>query len=43
MLASWNFRHMVNFRRIQRYNDVNHDAGYAPLDIRSPMELEHEE
>ena len=24
---SWNFRHMVNFWRIQRYNDVNRDAG----------------
>ena len=32
-----------NFRRIQRYNDVNRDAGYAPLDIRNPMELENDE
>jgi hypothetical protein len=43
VLASWNFRHMVNFRRIQRYNDVNRDAGYAPLDIRCPRALENEE
>ena len=43
MLASWNFRHMVNFRRIKRYNDVNREAGYAPLDIRSPKELENED
>ena len=34
---------MVIFRRIQRYNDVNREAGYAPLDIRSPRELENEE
>ena len=43
VLVSWNFRHMVNLWRIQRYNDVNRDAGYAPLDIRSPMDLENEE
>ena len=43
LLASRNFRHMVIFRRIQRYNDVNREAGYAPLDIRSPRELEYEE
>ena len=35
--------HVVNFRRIKRYNDVNREAGYAPLDIRSPRELENEE
>ena len=43
VLVSWNFRHMVNFRRIKRYNDMNREAGYAPLDIRSPRELEYDE
>ena len=43
VVASWNFRHMVNFRRSQRYNDVNRDAGYAPIDIRSPREIQNEE
>ena len=34
---------MVNFWRIQRYNEVNLQWGYVPLDIRSPKELENEE
>ena len=43
VLSSWNFRHMVNFWRIQRYSEVNLQWGYVPLDIRSPKELENEE
>ena len=43
VLVSWNFRHMVNLWRIQRYNRVNLERGYVPLDIRSPKELEHGE
>ena len=43
VLSSWNFRHMVNFWRIQRYSEVNLQWGYVPLDIRSPRELENEE
>ncbi|WP_419167134.1 hypothetical protein [Candidatus Palauibacter sp.] len=42
VLASWNFRHMVNLWRIQRYNEVNLERGYVPLDIRSPKELEND-
>ena len=41
VLVSWNFRHMVNIRRIQQYNDVNRQMGYGPIEIRSPRELEH--
>ena len=43
VLASWNFRHMVNLRRIRQYNDVNRLLGYPPVDIRSPKELEDDE
>ncbi|GEM_PF-177721 len=43
VLASWNFRHMVNLRRIRQYNDVNRLLGYPPVDIRTPKELEDEE
>ena len=43
VLSSWNFRHMVNFWRIQRYSEENLQWGYVPLDIRSPRELENEE
>lgn len=43
VLASWNFRHMVNLRRIHRYNAVNRRMGHGPLDIRTPMELGNDE
>ena len=42
VLVSWNFRHMVNVRRIQQYNDINRQMGYGPIEIRSPRELEHD-
>ena len=41
VLASWNFRHLVNLSRIRRYNEVNRRMGYPGVDIRSPMELEN--
>ena len=43
VLASWNFRHMVNYWRIRRYGEVNRRLGYPPVDIRTPKEIEHEE
>ena len=43
VLASWNFRHMVNLWRIRRYGEVNRHMGYPPVEIRTPKELEHEE
>ena len=42
VLASWNFRYMVN-RRIRQYNEVNRRMGYLPLDIRIPEELGNDE
>ena len=38
-LVSWNFRHMVNFIRIQQYNYINLKLGYKNIDIRSPKEI----
>ena len=43
VLASWNFRHMVNLSRIRQYGDVNRRMGYLPVEIRSPKELENED
>ena len=43
VLASWNFRHMVNLWRIRMYNAVNRRMGYPPVDMRSPKELVNEE
>ena len=39
VLVSWNFRHIVNLWRIERFNAVNLVQGYRLLEIRSPREL----
>ena len=37
-LVSWNFKHMVNFIRIQQYNYINIKLNYKSIDIRTPKE-----
>ena len=39
VLASWNFRHIVNLARIRGYNGVNLKNGYAAIEIRNQKEL----
>ena len=39
VLASWNFKHIVNLERIKGYNSVNLRSGYPLLEIRSPKDL----
>lgn len=39
ILASWNFKHIVNVQRIRGYNFVNESLGHAPLEIRTPREI----
>lgn len=39
VLASWNFKHIVNFARIKGYNSVNLKSGYKLLEIRNPKDL----
>jgi hypothetical protein len=39
LIVSWNFRHIVSFRRIPLYNAVNVIAGYGPTAIHSPREV----
>jgi len=39
VLASWNFRHIVNLDRIKGYNSVNYRLGYPMIEIRSPKDL----
>jgi predicted nucleic acid-binding protein len=39
VLVSWNFKHIVNHRRIRGYNAVNFKFGHKILDIRSPREI----
>ena len=39
VLASWNFKHIVNLSRIKGYNSVNLKLGYSMIEIRSPKDL----
>jgi hypothetical protein len=39
VLASWNFKHIVNLDRIKGYNSVNLKLGYPMIEIRSPKDL----
>ncbi|MFW6161892.1 MAG: hypothetical protein ACODAJ_03935 [Planctomycetota bacterium] len=39
LLVSWNFRHIVNYERIRKFNAINALKGYAPIEIRSPLEV----
>lgn len=39
VLASWNFKHIVNLDRIKGYNSVNLRLGYPAIEIRTPQEL----
>ncbi len=39
LIVSWNFKHMVNVRRIREYNSVNLSEGFPTIDIRSPKEV----
>ena len=39
VLASWNFRHIVNLNRIKGYNSVNLKLGFPMIEIRSPKDL----
>ena len=43
VLASWNFKHIVNLDRIKGYNSVNYRLGYPMIEIRSPKDLIHYE
>ena len=43
VVVSWNFKHVVNIRRIAGYNAVNLKAGYPIIDIRSPREVVSDE
>jgi len=39
VLASWNFKHIINLDRIKGYNSVNLRLGYSMIEIRSPKDL----
>ena len=39
VLVSWNFKHIVNLRRIHGFNSVNLREDYPLLEIRTPREV----
>lgn len=39
MIVSWNFKHIVHFEKIPKYNAVNTLKGYQPIDIFSPSQV----
>ena len=39
LLVSWNFKHIVHYDKIRRFNAVNLERGYKPLIIYSPREV----
>ncbi len=43
VLVSWNFKHIVNLKRIHAYNAVNLKRGYPLLEIRTPREVSGDE
>jgi len=44
IVVSWNLKHLVNARRIERFNALNHSSGLPPVRIHTPEEvMEYEE
>lgn len=43
VIVSWNFKHIVNYRKIQLYNAINRIEGYQDLAIHSPWKVIGEE
>ena len=39
VLASWNFKHIVNLDRIRLYNSINLRLGYRMIELRAPREI----
>jgi len=39
VLVSWNFKHIVNLKKIKSFNTINIKMGYGNLEIRTPQEV----
>lgn len=42
-IVSWNFKQIVNFKRIPLYNGINQAEGYGPIAIHTPPEVIYDE
>jgi hypothetical protein len=43
MIVSWNFKHIVNYKKIPLYNAVNILNGYEKIEVYSPLEIVNDE
>lgn len=43
LIVSWNFKHIVNFKKIPLYNGINGANGYPSISIHSPLEVINDE
>ena len=39
MIVSWNFKHIVHYKKIRQFNNVNTQSGYDEIEIYSPLEV----
>lgn len=39
LILSWNFKHMVNYDKIRKFNSINLFLDYKQVDIRCPREV----
>jgi hypothetical protein len=39
LVVSWNFKHIVHFEKIRKFNAINIELGYKPILIYSPREV----
>lgn len=39
MVVSWNFKHIVHFDKIRKFNSINIREGYKSIEIYSPREV----
>lgn len=39
LIVSWNFKHIVHFKKIALYNAINISEGYQQISIFSPLEV----
>lgn len=41
LILSWNFKHLVRYDNVRKFNGVNAIKGYRGIDIRSPLEVSY--
>ena len=39
IVVSWNFKHIVHYEKIRKFNAVNREQGYRQIEIYSPREV----